>query len=157
MSTVTAPRLALSLAACAMLFVACADEATAPLPASGTVTLTRDKGVDFGTGALIAKGDFSNSDLIARNNGDAGLKLLTGGDNPADNRPITWHRNAGMLPRTFASLAEVPTDLPTLYDNVPNAKTHFGFVLESAEGDHIRGWIESASPTSVTIQWDRLP
>ncbi len=156
MSTVTSPRFAISLAACAMLFVACADEATAP-PASGIGTLTRDSGIDFSTGAVMKPGNYANSDIFATENGDAGMKLSTGGDTPAISRPITWHRNAGMVPRTFASLAEVPADLPIGYDPVPNTKTHFGFVLETNDGDHIRGWIESASATSITIQWDRLP
>lgn len=156
MSTVTSPRLAVSIATVAFLLVACADDASAP-PASGTGTLTNDSGIDFTTGAVMKPGNYANSDIFATVNGDAGLKLSTGGDNPTQSRSITWHRNAGMIPRTFNSLAEVPTDLPSGFDPIPNAKTRYGFVLETHDGDHIRGWIENASATSVTIQWDRVP
>lgn len=133
----------------------CADE-TFERPASGTVELTKNKGVDFTTGLLTSPGNYANSDLFATENGSSGLKLTTGGDNPTHNRPITWHRNAGNVPRTFASLAEVPPELPTGVDFLPNAKTGHGFTLQTADGDYIRGWVSSADETRATVLWDRL-
>lgn len=139
-----------------LVFLACADDASAP-PQSGSTTLTKNTGLDFTTGALKNPGTYANSDLYATENGDSGMRLATGGDNPTDNRPSVWFRNAGSVLRTFASLDEVPTDAPTGVDFMTNAKTGYGFVLESVDGDLIRGWIKSATATSVSIEWDRLP
>lgn len=136
-------------------FFACGDEATSG-PRSGSETLTKDTGIDFTTGALKKPGTFANSDLFATNNGDH-LRLSTGGDKPTELRPIVLFRNAGLVPRTFERLADVPTDAPTGFDGVPAARTGYGFVLESIDGDLIRGWIKEGTATSVTIEWDRLP
>ena len=139
-----------------LMLLACADDASPP-PMSGSTTLTRNTGLDFTTGALMNPGTYANSDLYATENGDSGMRLATGGDNPTDNRPSIWFRNAGNVLRTFASLSEVPSDAPTGVDFMTNAKTGFGFVLESVDGDLIRGWISNATATSVSIEWDRLP
>lgn len=134
---------------------ACGDEASAP-PQSGSTILTKGTGLDFTTGSLENPGTYANTDLYATENGESGMRLATGGDNPTDNRPIVWFRNAGNVLETFASLDEVPTERPTGVDFLTNAKTGYGFVLQSVDGDYIRGWISNATATSVSIEWDRL-
>ena len=150
-----APKLALALALAVSSLIACDDDA--PPPDAGTVTLAHDQGVDFGTGRARDPGNFSNSDLFATSNGDTGLKLSSGGDSPTQNRPITWFRSGGGLPAEFADLASVPSSpLPTTADQLIHGKTGNGFLLETADGDHVRGWLAAASATSVTIQWERV-
>lgn len=134
---------------------ACGDETSKP--ASGTATLTDDTGIDFRTGAVKDPGHYKNADFFAVSLGASGMKVATGGDNPTHNRPIVWFRNAGGVYRTYTNLADVPAEAPGGVDHLPSAKTGYGFVLESIDGDYIRGWIQSATTTSVTIEWDRLP
>lgn len=142
--------------ALALTLLACGDEASAP-PQSGSTILTRNTGLDFTTGDLVSPYDF-DTDLYATENGESGMRLATGGKDATHNRPVIWFRNAGGVLRTFASLSEVPTDRPANDSTVPlpNAKTGYGFVLQSIDGDYIRGWISSATATSVSIEWDRL-
>lgn len=139
----------------ALALSACGDEASAP-PQSGSTILTKGTGLDFTTGDLENPGTYANTDLYATENGESGMRLATGGDSPTSNRPIIWFRNAGMVLETYGSLSEVPTDRPTGVDFLTNAKTGYGFVLQSVDGDYIRGWISSATATSVSIEWDRL-
>lgn len=150
-----APKLLVALTVAAVSpLLACGDDA-AP-PDAGTITLGRDQGVDFGTGKVRDPGNYANADLFATHNGDAGMKLATGGDNPTHNRAITWFRNGG-LPGQFPDLASVPkAPLPTTSDQLVHAKTGNGFLLETADGDHVRGWLATASATSVTLEWQRV-
>lgn len=149
-----APMLLLAVAVASSL-AACGDDA-AP-PAGGTITLARDEGVDFGTGKVRDPGNYANSDLFATANGDSGMKLASGGDNPTHNRPITWFFTPGGLPSQFPDLASVPrAPLPTGAEQLVHAKTGNGFLLETADGDHVRGWLAAASATSITIEWQRV-
>ncbi|HRE90874.1 MAG TPA: hypothetical protein PK095_17255 [Myxococcota bacterium] len=148
-------RLTIVALALTLTLVACGDEASAP-PQSGSTILTDETGLDFTTGQLENPGNFANTDLFATKLGESGMRLATGGDSPTHNRPIVWFRNAGMVLETYASLSEVPTDRPTGVDFLTNAKTGYGFVLQSVDGDYIRGWISNATATSVSIEWDRL-
>jgi len=133
----------------------CADEATDP-PAAGRITFARDQGVSFTTGALMAPGNFSNSDVFASANG-SWLKLSSGGSSPTVTRPMAWYVNGGGIPLEFQALSEVPTTDPgdaTSY--IGNAKPHLAFVVETALGDRVRGWIEAGDAASVTLQWERV-
>jgi hypothetical protein len=149
------PQLFVTVLWFALSTAACGDEASAP-PQSGSTILTRGTGLDFTTGRLENPGTYANTDLYATENGDSGMRLATGGDSPTQNRPIIWFRNAGMVLETYDSLSEVPTDRPTGVDFLTNAKTGYGFVLQSIDGDYIRGWISNATATSVSVEWDRL-
>jgi len=152
--SVPTPVIALSLLLVTLL--ACGNDA-AP-PDAGTVVVAHDQGIDFGTGRLRDPGNYSNCDLFATANGDGGLKLSTGGDLPTDNRPVTWFRTGGGFPQEFADLGSVPTaPLPAAVDGLVHAKPGYGFLLLTADGDHVRGWLEAASGTSVTLQWARVP
>jgi len=134
---------------------ACADEATDP-PAAGRVTFARDQGVSFTTGALMAPGNFSNSDVFASANG-SWLKLSSGGSSPTVTRPMAWYVNGGGIPLEFQALSEVPATDPGGGANyIGNAKPHLAFVVETALGDRVRGWIEAGDATSVTLQWERV-
>jgi len=150
-----APKLLVALALTAVSpLLACGDDA-AP-PDAGTITLERGQGIDFGTGKVRDPGTYANADLFSTFNGDAGMKLTTGGDNPTHNRAITWFRNGG-LPAQFPDLASVPkAPLPTTWEQLIHAKTGNGFLLETADGDHVRGWLAAASESSVTIEWQRV-
>lgn len=138
------------------LALAGCDSAEQVEPASGTLTFRNDQGADFLRGVVQDPGNFQNSDLYASYNGGNNLKLATGGANPTVNRPVTWFKNAGNVPQKFDSLAEVPTDLPP--DEQPQAllttQVGNGFVLQRKDGGYTRGWIQAASGTEVTIQFD---
>lgn len=137
------------------LNVACADDSSPP--DQGRVTLVNDQGIDFASGAVADPGNYANSDIYATNNGDAGMKLTTGGANPAANRPITWFRSGGGIPATFDDLASVPSaPPPTTYDALVHAKQNNGFLLRAENGDLVRGWLEAADASSVTVQWERI-
>jgi hypothetical protein len=137
----------------ALALTACGDEA--PPPAGGTVTLGADDGVDFHTGLVMSPGNFANSDLFASDNGNSGLKLSSGGDSPTSSRPTLWFRTAGMTLQTFASLADVPAAVPETSDVLLHAKPGLGFVVETSDGDLVRGWLSAADTESVTIEWTR--
>lgn len=132
---------------------ACADDATGP--ASGTLSIGPDEGLDLVAGRLRSPGNFANSDLYAAANGDQGLELLTGGPNATKNRPVVWFKGGGGLPTTFASFDEVPGTLPDASSTAPmlHAKAHYGFVLQTRTGTYIKGWLEAANGTSVTVRF----
>lgn len=127
-------------------------------PVAGTITLGPDEGVDFFSGKLRDPGNYANSDLIASRNAD-GLKLSTGGDSATHSRLVNWFKTGGGVPRTFASLAEVPTDRPgeTMNEPLVKAKTGNGFLVERADGGYTKGWIASAVGTSITIEFAPVP
>ncbi len=136
--------------------LACDSDPSAP-PDSGTVVLATDGGVDFATGLVHSPGTYVNSDLYASPNGESGMKLTTGGPTIIVNRPVSWFKTGGGIATEFPDLASVPvTPLPTTVDAMLHAKTSLGFLLETAAGDHVRGWIASATSSSVTIQWERV-
>ena len=136
--------------------LACDSEATPP-PDAGTVVLAHDEGVDFATGTTVTPGTHSNTDLYASTNGDSGMKLTTGGATIIENRPISWFKTGGGIATEFPDLASVPvTPLPTAVDAMLHAKNSLGFLLETADGDYVRGWISSATSSSVTIEWERV-
>lgn len=138
--------------------VACDSSSEPGDPVAGTITLGPDEGVDLFSGALKEPGHYGNSDLIASRNAD-GLKLSTGGDSPTHNRRVNWFKTGGGVPRTFASLDEVPTDRPTEGMNEPliKAKTGNGFLVERADGGFTKGWVASAEGTLVTIEFAPAP
>jgi hypothetical protein len=149
-------RLSFALFVAAMLCSAsfgCADEFVPP--EGGTVTLSANDGVDFHTGLVKDPGNYLNSDLFASENGDSGLKLSTGGDAPTSGRPIIWFRTPGQTLETYESLEEVPLVTPEREDPLLHAKPGLGFVLETEEGDLVRGWLSAADAGSVTIEWVR--
>lgn len=134
---------------------ACADEGSDP-PASGRVTFARDQGVSFTSGAVMAPGNFSNTDVFASANG-SWLKLSSGGSSPTETRPMAWYLNGGGIPLEFQAMSEVPsTDPGDTVSYIGNAKPHLAFVVETALGDRVRGWIEAGDASSVTLQWERI-
>lgn len=148
------PVIAFALLALVSL-AACADEASDP-PAAGRVTFGRDQGVSFTTGAVMAPGNFSNTDVFASANG-SWLKLSSGGSSPTVTRPMAWYLNGGGIPVEFQAMGEVPdTDPSDSASYIGNAKPHLAFVVETALGDSVRGWIEAGDATSVTLQWERI-
>ena len=126
----------------------------AALDASGTQTVRAEQGITFVDGALVESANFANADLFATRNGTS-LKLSTGGDNPTVNRPVTWFKTSGGVFPTFASLAEVPTTLPSAdqTESLVKAKAGNGFVLQTMRGTYVHGWIASVDADSVTIQF----
>lgn len=132
------------------------DDATSP-PDAGTVTLKHDDGIDLVNGTLEDPGNYSNSDLYATTNGDSGMKLATGGATVIDNRPITWFKTGGGFAGEFTDLASVPgSPAPTTADPMLHAKAGNGFLLVAKNGDLVRGWVQAASDSSVTLQWARV-
>lgn len=124
---------------------------------SGTVTLTKEQGVEFIGGTVQATGNYKDSDLIARVSGN-NMSLVTGGDSPTNNRPINWFFGGGGIMQRFDSLADVPTVAPDDTMTQPNlaAKTGHGFVVRTSKKTWTRGWISAADSTSVTIQFEHL-
>jgi hypothetical protein len=149
-----------SLTAALLAFVTCwslaCDDAGAP-PDAGNATLAKDQGLDFATGRVRDPGNFGNSDLFASANGDSGMKLASGGASPTDNRPITWFQTSVGIYTEFPDLASVPSaPAPTTVDHLVHAKSGYGFLLVTAQGDLVRGWLRTASATSVTVDWQRV-
>lgn len=138
-------------------FVGCdSDGAAGPGDAawpSGTLTIVVGEGIDFAGGVVVEVASFTNADIRAVAN--APVELRTGGPSITKERPANWFQTAGGVFETFDSLADVPEELPDASDNTPllNAKTGNGFVLLSAHGGYTRGWISSATDTSVTIEF----
>lgn len=122
-----------------------------------TLTLGAENGVDFSTHAKVDKANFANSDLFATDNGDA-LKLATGSDKPTTNRPVNFFLGSGGIHQTFGSLDEVPGDKPdaSLTASLPKAKTGNAFVVQGADGAYTKGWIQSATASTVTIVFEPL-
>lgn len=153
------PRLAVAISfsfLVGLAALAACDDASPP-PDEGTVTLAGEQGIDFATGATRVPGNYANSDIFFTQNGDAGMKATTGGDNPTVNRPITWFRTGGQIAQIFPDLASVPTGpAPTTYDALVHAKVQNGFLMRAKNGDLVRGWLAAASAGSVTLQWERV-
>lgn len=150
-----AMRIALVFVALACLASTACDSAGSGGPVSGTITLTKDQGVDFHTGALQAPGNYKNSDIFTSSNGSA-LQLSTGGDSPADNRPANWFLGGGGVHQVFASLGEVPDGAPTedMTASLIKAKAGNGFIVTTHARALVRGWIASADAETVTIQFE---
>jgi len=151
-------RAAVVVASLLVLVAACDPGSDPGNPASGTVTFGADEGVDLFSGRVRDPGNYANSDLVASKNGD-GLKLSTGGDSPTHNRHVNWFKTGGGVPRSFASLAEVPDERPTelMVDPLVKAKTGNGFLVERADGGFTKGRIVSADATSVTLEFAPAP
>ncbi|TNF37081.1 MAG: hypothetical protein EP329_04040 [Deltaproteobacteria bacterium] len=148
----------IALALLALVFIAfpgCDSGTGDNTPATGTVTLKKDDGVDFHTGALQDPGNYKNSDLFTASNGSA-LQLLTGGDSPTDNRPVNWFLGNGGVHRTFASLAEIPDEPPTedMTASLIKAKTGNGFILMTHKGALVRGRVTLADADTVTLEFE---
>jgi hypothetical protein len=149
--------LPLGLVALFALGLGCGDDGGPP-PDAGTVSIANDQGIDFSSGALEDPGNYANSDIFATANGDSGMKVVTGGNNPTHNRPITWFRTGGGIAPQFSDLASVPSaPAPTAYDALVHAKSGNGFLVRAANGDLVRGWLSSATANTITVQWERIP
>ena len=130
------------------------DSADPGDPVAGTIALAADEGINFFSGKLQKPGNFANSDLYTSRNAD-GLKLATGGPDATKSRPVNWFKTGGGVPRTFASLAEVPFDRPdeAMTEPLIHAKAGNGFLVKRADGGYTRGWIATAEGTTVTIEF----
>lgn len=148
-------RIALAFLALALVATPACDSGGGGGPVSGTVTLAKDQGVDFHTGALQAPGNFKNSDVFTASNGNA-LQLITGGDSPTVNRPANWFLGSGGVHQTFPSLADVPDVPPTddMTASLIKTKTGNGFIVATHAGALVRGWVASADAATVTIQFE---
>lgn len=131
--------------------------------ATGTVTLGIDGAVVFDTGAVDPTGSHLTADLIAYKSG-SGLDLKSGVPQGTTSRqPLHLLKTAGGVPATFASLDEVPAELPS--DTEANAyaakvKAGMGLVVRNniSAGNTVV-WVEAAeaSPPSVTIRYRVIP
>lgn len=124
-------------------------------PSAGTVALTVGQGVDFLTGEVSEPGGFNNSDLWVVENGD-NPQLFTGGETVIKVRPVNWFQTAGGVFQTFDSLSDVPTELPEDEYGLPlaKAKAGNGFVMLSGHGGYTKGWIEAATASTLTVQYE---
>ncbi len=141
-----------------VLAVGCGDDVSGPTMSYPTIaTFGHEVGVDMLTGEIMDPGNFANSDLFAKANGDA-LKLYTGGPTSAKNRPVEWFQTGGTADH-FQSLDEVPNEpLPTA-DGLPlnQADTGNGFIVIVSSGQPFKGRITAASATSVTVEYEPIP
>lgn len=147
--------------ALSVAFVGCdIDSATSQVEtskAAGVVTISAEEGLDMVGGGLQQPGNFGNSDLYATSNGTA-LKLSPGGSNIVKTRVVTWFQTSGGVFPTYENINQVPNVKPTDGSlSLPRATTGNGFVLENSAGTFTKGYIVSASDTSVTIQFEPLP
>ncbi|GMV42119.1 MAG: hypothetical protein AMXMBFR64_38350 [Myxococcales bacterium] len=147
------------LGGCEAAETAPGGDTSATAGATGTVTLGIDGGVVFGTGTAMAKGHDLKADLMAYKSG-TGLDLKAGiPQGSTSRRPLHVLKTPGGTDATFASLAEVPVELPS--ESEANAYAHkvkagMGIVLRNnvSEG-HTVVWVEAAggSPATVTLQY----
>jgi hypothetical protein len=138
-------------------------DATAEAPASGTVTLAADGGVIFGTGEVKAKGHDLTTDLMAYKSG-AGLDLKAGiAEGTTSRQPLRVAKTAGGTNATFASLDEVPVDLPNYSEAnayARNVKAGMALVVRNnVSAGHTVVWVEAAggAPATVTLQYRVVP
>jgi len=132
------------------------EAGAAGTPQPGSATFGHEEGVDLVTGEVMDPGTFANSDLFAKTNGDL-LKLYSGGETSAKNRPVEWFQNGGTAD-DFESLDDVPsTPLPT-DDGLPltHASAQNGFIVQASDGTYFKGYILSASATSLTLEYEPL-
>ncbi len=141
----------------------CGDGETESGPSyPATATFGHEQGVDMLTGEVFTgegesrSGNFSNSDLFAKANGDA-LKLYTGGPTSAHNRPVEWFQTGGTADH-FDSLDEVPNEPLPEADGLPlnQAEARNGFILVVSTGHPFKGRITNASATSVTVEYEPI-
>ena len=134
----------------------CAEDTAADI-SSGTMTLTKDTGIDFVSGTFQEKGNSYNSDSYATA-GNNHSKLSSGGEMLSQPRPVNFFLGAGGFHQVFDSLAEVPDEYPdsSMTSALVKAKLGNAFVVQTASGGYAKGWISASSPTEVTIQWVRL-
>ncbi len=125
---------------------------------SGVVTLGTDEGIDFTTGVVQQPGNFGNSDLYTSQNGSA-MKLTSGGANIVDVRPVSFFQTSGGVYPIYADLDDVPNVRPeaSMKLPLPKADVGNGFTILTASGAYTKGFVVSASATSVTIQYEPLP
>lgn len=123
------------------------------------VTLTAEWGIDFATGLLVKKANWSNCDLFATA-GHKFLKLSPGGASPTTGQPLRWFQNIGGFVQTFGSIEDVPLQLPTEEDgskSLVKAKPYVGFVVKANLSNHFaRVWIRDAGPDFVTIEYQLM-
>ena len=147
-----------------------------------TATFGHEQGVDMLTGVVflggaeMPEGTFANSDLFAKNNGSA-LKLYSGGLTSAKNRPVEWFQTGGTADE-WPNLAGVPNEPLPVGDGsdgychavqtclpLTHAEQHNGFIVAvpvdradpTAGFRYFKGYLASASATSVTIEYQPLP
>ena len=130
--------------------IAVAEDTTIPLPdpIGVVVSLQAEEGIDLDDGVLVAPAAFDNADLIATHNGD-GLRLSSGGTTPVDLRPVNWFITPSGAPAAFSSLDAIPDDLPSsdMTAALPIAEIRCGFIVQTQEGDWVKGWIRD-------VDWD---
>jgi hypothetical protein len=134
------------------------DDAGDASPAYPAVaSFGHEQGVDMVAGEFQDPGTFANSDLFAKDNGDA-LKLSTGGPNAIHTRSAEWFQTGGTAD-VFATLDEVPNSPIPSGDGLPltKAKVGNGFIIEASDGNLFKGHILDASATSVTVEYEPLP
>lgn len=152
---------ALSPAACDSAETAAADVvAAAPQGVSGEVTLGIDGAVVFDTGTVDPTGHHLTADLIAYKSG-AGMDLKSGVPNgTTSHQPLRLFKTAGGKPATYASLDEVPREVPAADEAntyVPKAAAGMGFVVQNnISSGYTAVWVKSVddNPTTVTIAYE---
>ena len=145
----------------ALSLVGCADDTDGSSASSytdGTVTLLKNQGVDFATGALQDPGNVVNSEIRLTNQ-SAKLELRSGGPSTTKERPVNWFsRTSGY--ESFSSLEAVPNSpLPAAGQNLPllNAEAGHGFIVQRADLGYVKGWIIETTDDSVTIAYTPIP
>ena len=139
------------------LAASCGDgEAAAGPSYPATASFGHEQGVDMVTAEAQDPGTFANSDLFAKDNGDA-LKLSTGGPNAIHTRSAEWFQTGGTAD-VFTTLDEVPNSPIPSGDGLPltKAKAGNGFIIEVSDGTLFKGHIVEASATSVTVTYEPL-
>ena len=150
--------IALAFTLLSTLAAGCGDGEAASGPTYPvTTTFGHEQGVDMLTGEMQDPGNFANSDLFAKDNGDA-LKLSTGGDNAINTRSAEWFQTGGTAD-TFQGIDAVPNGpAPSGYGlPLTKAKVGNGFIIAVSDGSLFKGHIIDASATSVTVTYMPLP
>ena len=145
----------------ALSLVGCADDTDGPSDANyidGSVTLLKNQGIDFATGALQDPGNVVNSEIRLTNQ-SAKLELRSGGPSTTKERPVNWFSLTSGY-ETFSGLEAVPSSpLPAAGQNLPllNAEAGHGFIVQRADLGYVRGWISEVTDDSVTIIYTPIP
>ena len=122
--------------------------------AGGELVIGVEKGAVFGDGTLVEK--FNQADLFVTPNGDKGPRAATGGTTSTKNEPANWFYKGG-LATVFSSLDEVPNTKPEpgAHGVILNVEAGYGFVIKNyASGGYTRGWVKSATPSQITVEYE---
>jgi hypothetical protein len=148
---------------CCVVFAGCsADPAGGGSGTGSDFSIGGEEGIAFTKKQINSSGNFKNSDIYAVENGTKGLKLISGGPNSTEPKPVNWFKfnETGGMAQIFGSLAEVPTDKPSDADSgqpLIHAKTGNGFVVKNNVGfGYTRGWIKYADQFVVTFEFTHL-